>query len=163
LNNIKALEITITVKVSKRKSEKFHKIASANKNFPLIFQNELRTYSKMLSRLAFAQTAFTPMFKNALQQAPIRQTVFRQFNREARQRSGVTRNQVFRENPTLKERLMAPPGANGKKCLHCIFWPTHPLFRQLTQLVKAPWLAALFWESAHFVITALDLAKAPIH
>jgi hypothetical protein len=65
----------------------------------------------MLSRLAYAQTAFSPLVKNAFQQIPKRQPIFRQFTRDTRQ--GVTRGKL-REEPTLKERMMAPPGPNGE-------------------------------------------------
>lgn len=68
----------------------------------------------MLSRLIVQSQ---PMISMALagrniQKMPIRHQIIRQFNRDARET--VTRSERIAHRQTLKEKIMAPAGPNGK-------------------------------------------------
>lgn len=69
----------------------------------------------MLSRLALGKPLLTTsLVKHAIDHVPRSQKsmILRQFQRDAR--SGYTRTQLRTERQTLKERIMAPAGPNGK-------------------------------------------------
>lgn len=60
-------------------------------------------------------TAYSPMlFRSAIQQIPKRnQLLVRQFQRDAKE-AFQTRSQRIAERQTLREKIMAPAGPNGK-------------------------------------------------
>lgn len=69
----------------------------------------------MLSKLVMGSAAYSPMvFRSAIQQLPKRnQFLVRQFQRDAKE-TFQTRTQRIAEKQTLREKVMAPPGPNGK-------------------------------------------------
>lgn len=68
----------------------------------------------MLSRLVISSTPMLSMSfaRNSIQKVPLRNQVFRQFNRDGR--DTYTRSERIVERRTLRERIMAPAGPNGK-------------------------------------------------
>lgn len=72
----------------------------------------------MLSKLVMGTHTYSPMIiRSAIQQIPKRnQILVRQFQRDAKEGFTTTRTRVERiaERQTLREKVMSPPGPNGK-------------------------------------------------
>lgn len=70
----------------------------------------------MLSKLIMGSTAYSPMlFRSAVKQLPKRnQFLVRQFQQDAKE-GFQTRAQRVAERQTLREKVMGPPGPNGKQ------------------------------------------------
>lgn len=68
----------------------------------------------MLSRLVLSSTPMLSMSlaRHSIQKVPLRNQVIRQFNRDAR--DTYTRSERIAERKSLRERIMAPAGPNGK-------------------------------------------------
>lgn len=54
------------------------------------------------------------MARSAILSMPMRNQVFRQFQRDARETFTRTRGERIAERQTLREKLMAAPGPNGR-------------------------------------------------
>lgn len=70
----------------------------------------------MLSRLAMGSTPIisASLVRSAFNTVPARNQVFRQFQRDSRETVFRTRSERIAERQTLKQRIMAPAGPNGK-------------------------------------------------
>lgn len=68
----------------------------------------------MLSRLVMSSTPMLSMSlaRNGIQKVPLKNQVFRQFSRDGRE--PITRSERIAERRSLRERLMAPAGPNGR-------------------------------------------------
>lgn len=69
----------------------------------------------MLSRLVMGATPIVSasLVRSSIKTLPIRNQVFRQFQRDSRAPVFRTRSERMAERQTLKERIMGPPGPNG--------------------------------------------------
>lgn len=116
----------------------------------------------MLSRLVLSSTPMLSMSmaRNSIQKIPLRNQAFRQFSRDGR--DTFTRAERIAERKTLRERLMAPAGPNGKTeiardlCAEQFFHGNFVFGFQLLRLEKERWQQVPLSESVHFASMAWE-------